>query len=187
MVLADDGELFTNHYGIAPFDTYSGNLSANGERLELRGWYDVIIDSLTYGVDNPWDEFPVDHPSSLELLDAKLDNANPISWFGSEDTCGTPGKSNTRDCNNATRQIVINEINYNSNNEVFDPGDWIELYNPNNFVVDLSNWIIYDNGSEFELPSGTTLRAGGYLVLVEEAAVFKAAFPNVDNLSLIHI
>ncbi|MFK8104129.1 MAG: lamin tail domain-containing protein, partial [Saprospiraceae bacterium] len=81
----------------------------------------------------------------------------------------------------ATSPIVINEINYNSPDSP-DPADWIELHNPNNFPVDISGWYFEDESDDFfGLPANTILPAGGYLVLVEEAASFTAAYPSVSN------
>ena len=46
--------------------------------------------------------------------------------------------------------------------------DWIELYNPADEAVDLSGWYISDDLEDprfFELPSGTSIAAGGYMLL----------------------
>ncbi len=48
--------------------------------------------------------------------------------------------------------VVINEINYNSTDEIVgDPArpDWIELYNNSDYPVDLSGWQFKDEGSTF--------------------------------------
>lgn len=49
-----------------------------------------------------------------------------------------------------------------------DYTDWIELHNPTDADVDLAGWYVSDNLDEpllYELPSGTSISAGGYLVL----------------------
>lgn len=78
--------------------------------------------------------------------------------------------------------IVINEINYNSNN-VFNPGDWIELYNNTDIEVDLSGWVFKDSDDlhVFTIPNGTLLGEGGYLVLAQRLADFQTQFPSVTN------
>lgn len=44
--------------------------------------------------------------------------------------------------------------------------EWIELYNPTNATVDLSNWTIIDLTTNFDrIPQGTTIPAGGFLIL----------------------
>ena len=54
------------------------------------------------------------------------------------------------------------------------PGDWVELYNAGPIAVDLSGWIFRDNDDThaYVLPAGTTIAAGGYVVLDEAQFVF---------------
>lgn len=80
------------------------------------------------------------------------------------------------------REIVINEINYNSADD-FDPGDWVELYNNSDHSIDLSDWAFFDSDEthKFVLPQGTVLETGAYLVLVEDDSAFSTNFPNVAN------
>lgn len=52
-------------------------------------------------------------------------------------------------------------------NEVFASGDdWIEIYNALDSHVDLEGYLIADDGNEYSLPSGTTIPAKGFLVLL---------------------
>ena len=62
--------------------------------------------------------------------------------------------------------VVINEINYNSN-EDNDSGDWIELYNPNDSPIDLLGWVITDKEFEngYTFSENTLLQGGAYLIL----------------------
>lgn len=47
-----------------------------------------------------------------------------------------------------------------------DTSDWIELYNPGAEAVDIGGWMIADaDSSGWEFPAGTTIDAGGYLVV----------------------
>ncbi|MFT6882461.1 MAG: hypothetical protein ACI83W_002013 [Marinoscillum sp.] len=55
--------------------------------------------------------------------------------------------------------IFINEISASGE-------DWIELYNGLSSSGDLSGYTISDSGNEYLLPSGTTIPAGGYVVLL---------------------
>ncbi|MEM1271211.1 MAG: lamin tail domain-containing protein, partial [Bacteroidota bacterium] len=79
-------------------------------------------------------------------------------------------------------QIVISEINYNADGD-FDAGDWVELYNAGSSVADLSGWRFTDDFDNpgFTLPNGTTLDAGSYLVLVENASLFTALHAGIDH------
>jgi hypothetical protein len=67
-----------------------------------------------------------------------------------------------------TASVRVNEVE--SNNGI--PGDWIELINTGTTAADVSGWGLRDDDSTrtlYRLPAGTTIPAGGYLV-VEEAA-----------------
>lgn len=83
-----------------------------------------------------------------------------------------------------SQDIVINEINYNSDDANFNPGDWVELYNNSGASVDISNWVFKDsdNAHEFILPAGTTMDADTYLVLAEDLTLFQPLFPAVTPL-----
>jgi uncharacterized repeat protein (TIGR02543 family) len=77
--------------------------------------------------------------------------------------------------------IVINEINYHSP-AACDAGDWVELYNAGSTSVNLSGWFLEDeSGNYFNIPANTHLEAGGFLVLVQDAAKFATVHPQVSN------
>ena len=80
------------------------------------------------------------------------------------------------------RGIVINEINYNSS-DLFDSGDWVEIYNSSNMTVDMSNWYFSDSDDKhkFFFPPGTILEPNQYLVLAEDEEKFNSIFPDVEN------
>ncbi|MFK7907778.1 MAG: CotH kinase family protein [Chitinophagales bacterium] len=84
---------------------------------------------------------------------------------------------------NAIDEIVINEINYNSSDDL-DTGDWIELFNPNEAAMDLSNWVLKDNDDshEFILPEGTNIAGKGYLILTKNTADFQEIYPDIPVL-----
>jgi hypothetical protein len=82
---------------------------------------------------------------------------------------------------NGTREIVINEINYNSS-DTFDSGDWIELYNYSANPVDLSNWVFSDeNQNQFVFPFGSSIGSNSYLVIVNNDSAFNSRFFDVEN------
>src|SRR5687768_12773888 len=70
--------------------------------------------------------------------------------------------------------VIINEIHY-------DPAvktelvEFIELHNSGMAAVDLSGWRLTE-GVEFTFPAGTTIAAGGYLVIAENPARLRAKF-----------
>ncbi len=181
LILAENADTFNLHYGFMPDGQFKGGFSNDGETLVYEDVEGNIIDSLTYNDKNPWDEDPDGNGPSLELRDPSLDNSDPLNWFRSDDLCGSPGQPNARLCANAATPIVINEINYNSNNGVTDPGDWVELYNPNSAPVDISDWTFYDNNNEFIFPSGTIIAPDDFLILVENDTMFTSIFPHLTT------
>ena len=63
--------------------------------------------------------------------------------------------------------IQINEILAHSNGVL---GDWIELHNTKHEDIDISGWYLSDTDTDlsaYEIPAGTILPAGGYVVLNE--------------------
>lgn len=74
-------------------------------------------------------------------------------------------------------RVVINEISPNNKTS----GDWIELYNLSEEVIKLSGWVLRDANHGFRIEKGV-IPAKGYLILSEDTASFKAAFPLVKNI-----
>ena len=58
------------------------------------------------------------------------------------------------------------------------PEEWIELYNKGTAAVDLSGWKFTD-GITYTMPNGTTIPAGGYLVVAKDAAALQAEHPTI--------
>jgi PKD repeat protein len=74
--------------------------------------------------------------------------------------------------------IVISEVFYDTPGTDADE-EWIELYNGTGSSVDLSGYTIIDNngtGSSYTFPSGTSMAAGSYLTLAQNATGFNAIY-----------
>lgn len=93
---------------------------------------------------------------------------------------GVWGALNEASFIHSSEQVVINEINYNSADD-FDPEDWVELHNVGNAAVDLSGWLLRDdnNNHTFTIPYGTSISAGGFLVICADFVAFQGLFPGV--------
>lgn len=97
---------------------------------------------------------------SVSLVELRFDLASAGGDF-------VPGSGGLPplDCNSPVpgeSDVVVNEIKSNPN------PDFVELFNTGPGAVDLSGWKIIDNGAigdAFVLPAGTTIAAGGYLVI----------------------
>lgn len=70
--------------------------------------------------------------------------------------------------------VVINEFHYNPDNAV-EEVEFIELHNTGVTVVDLSGWRLND-AVDFAFTPGTSIAAGGYLVVAQNAADFQAKY-----------
>ena len=78
--------------------------------------------------------------------------------------------------------LVINEINYKSSVS-FNADDWVEIYNPNSFSVDISNWQLKDDDDThiYNIPSGSSIPAKEYLIIVKDISDFTAMYPEIKN------
>ena len=70
-------------------------------------------------------------------------------------------------------EIVISEIMFHPPAPPLSPavtsGQWIELFNRSAQALDLTGWRLA-GGIEYDFPAGTTLAAGGYLVVAANPA-----------------
>ena len=78
--------------------------------------------------------------------------------------------------------VVINEINYHSA-ENFNTEDWVEIFYNGDQNLDISGWLCKDERDTniYEIPEGTILSPGDYLVLCSDTVQFKIYFPEVEN------
>ena len=80
--------------------------------------------------------------------------------------------------------VVINEIMYNHapvflpTGTTVNPEEWIELYNKSAGPVSLTGWKL-GGGVGFAFAPGTTIPAGGYLVVSNNPAALLAKFPGI--------
>lgn len=73
----------------------------------------------------------------------------------------------------STSHVVINEIfvasdTYGSSRD----NEWVELYNPTTNPVSLTGWQLCETEGCTTIPAGTTIGAGGYLVLTPEISTW---------------
>lgn len=88
----------------------------------------------------------------------------------------TPGSPNAVTLH---RGIVINEIMYHPPSPPLPadavPGQWIELHNITNAPQDVGGWRL-GGGISYQLPAGTHIDAGGYLVIARTPATLPGVF-----------
>ena len=166
----------------APLDTAGWTLTTNlGTRVALippsvaPGGY-VVLDAAALGFT------PVDGtrlfllpPGGTTLADARVVTSRPRGLVQGNrwghPTSSTPGAGNLAVVNS---DVVINEIFYHALND--GPEQWIELYNKGSAVVNLSGWK-FSQAIDFVFPPGTSLPAGGYLVVAWDPAAFRVLHP----------
>ena len=85
--------------------------------------------------------------------------------------------------------VVINELHFHPpyvpadeecDSQCSDAHQWVELFNRSEDAVDLAGWKI-TNGIRYTFEPGTTLGAGGYLVVASSLADFSAIHEGVEN------
>ena len=77
--------------------------------------------------------------------------------------------------NGLQAQVVISEIMYNPPESGTDSLEYLELVNIGNNTVDLTDWS-FSQGINYTFVSGTSIPAGGYLVIAKSASAFQSVF-----------
>lgn len=160
----DDPAAWAVRYpGVSVFGYYRGSLDNTGERLSLRNARGRMMTSVNYTDLAPWPVQADGKGFSLELISALADPDSPWSWRAVT-SGGTPGLGNTAP---AVPSVVINEVLAKNagavSNGATNP-DYVELRNPGNAAVNLSGWKLVTT-NELILPQGTSIAAGGFLVV----------------------
>lgn len=81
-------------------------------------------------------------------------------------------------------QVAVSELNYHSDS-LNSSGDWIELHNYSASAVNMGGWTLRDGNvlnPAYTFAPGTSIPAGGFLVLVENTTKFAAIYPGVSFL-----
>ena len=71
--------------------------------------------------------------------------------------------------------VIINEVHYDPP-DVTRPLEFVELHNPTAGAIDMSGWR-FDSGVTYVFPGGTSIPAGGYVVVAQNPSAFGVAFP----------
>ncbi|MDB4766278.1 lamin tail domain-containing protein [bacterium] len=168
VVVVKNATAFRFRYGneIAVVGQYSGGLNNGGEELAIVDADLNEIMSVNFGDADPW-YLPTDGQGfSLVLDDAFNTPAAELgkyySWRSSTELGGTPGAASTQPLG-----VVINEVLAHTD---APQSDSIELFNPLLTSINIGGWYLSDQGDDllkFQIPAGTVLSAGGYVVFDE--------------------
>lgn len=162
-------------------DTHSYALPA-GSTIQPGGY--LVVDEAQFG-------FGLGAPDKVRLFSPFGTAIDSYTWtthapttYGrcttAAATLGTttlPTKGAANDCSVA---LIVNEVESNGGT----PGDWAEFYNTGPVAVDLSGYVFKDNDDthSYVLPAGTTVPAGGYLVVEEAQFGFGLGAPDAVRL-----
>ena len=150
----------------------TGGLDNGGETLTLDDALGSTIVQVRYGDGGLWPERADGAGATLEAVDAAAtaygDFSMHASWQASVDFGGSPGRGSSTPLG-----VLINEVS--SNNPGQASGDAIELRNATLATIDLTGWYLSDSAGDlrkYAFPAGTTLAAGGLLVVNESQFKF---------------
>jgi len=143
---------------------------------------------------------PLTGVGSSEVFKLEQDpsaSVTPTSTYndGSSSTFGAPNVyaagTSTQDFS-ALRIVVpyhpLTDVRINEVLSHSDPGvDWVELYNSSSLPVDVSNWYLSDSFSDltrYQIPTGTVIDPGDYLVIDQLSLLFAFSSPCGDEVIL---
>ncbi|MFV1885356.1 MAG: CotH kinase family protein [Balneola sp.] len=117
LVIAADLEAFNNRYALNSdlFGELGFNLAGSSDQVRLYNNSGVLVDSLQYQDEFPWDASADGTGFTLELKNSGMDNSRADSWSASTQPGGTPGTVNTVPVSNEKEELVPSEILLNQN------------------------------------------------------------------------
>jgi len=148
-----------------------GALDDSGEAIELIARDGSSIQAFAYDDIAPWPGRADGKGSTLEYAGTVFTNAalnDPLNWRSSSEFHGSPGAAGTGPDNSVT----LNEI---LSNTALPFVDVIELRNNTAGQINVGGWYLSnaaaaenaDDYKQYRIGAGTTIAAGGYLVLDE--------------------
>jgi hypothetical protein len=148
---------------------YTGSLANDGERIRLQDAIGQTI--LDFRYKDNWYDITDGLGFSLTVKDPVNTEPNSYSdksiWRPSAQIAGSPGTDDTGYVP-FLGSVVINELLAHSH--AGEP-DWIELHNTTDHAINIGGWFLSDDDSDltkYEIPSGTSIPAGGYIVFYED-------------------
>ncbi len=151
------------------FGEFAGSLSNGGERISLADSVGNEIVAFTYGDGGLWPEASDGVGASLEFISPAATPIDQVdkyySWRSSSEFGGSPGAAG-----NGPVGVIVNEVLAHTDSP-FSSGDAVELYNTTSAPIDISGWFLSDSSNDlfkYEIPAGTMLAAGEYIVFDEQ-------------------
>ena len=168
LVLANNdgasGGFAAQYPGVAVFGYFGGSLDNGGERLALHDALTRTVVSVDFDDLPPWPTLPDGGGYSLEIINALGDPDDPFNWKASAALRGTPGAANSAPASAAVELSEVLAKNVSAVNNAGTFPDYVELRNTTGATVDITGWTLTTTNN-FVFPAGTTLPAGGYLIV----------------------
>ena len=170
MVIAnnDSPSAWASRYpGVIPAGYYAGHLSDSGELIALLDQNGNTIIAVNYNNAAGWPVAAAGQGYSLQIINPNGDPNDPANWQASPATNGSPGVVTPVVFTNSVRLNEVMAINSGLVNNGGTYSPWVELANTGAVAVSLADWSFSDSGNarKFVFPNGTTIPAGGFLVL----------------------
>jgi hypothetical protein len=170
-LVVKDTAAFQAKYGskLPVVGQYAGSLNNAGERIELLDATGAVIHDFHY--EDGWFGITDGLGFSLTIKDPTTAEPNAYDdkdlWRPSAKAGGSPGTDDSGQVPELGA-VVINELLANSQGA---GPDWIELSNTTDQPINLSGWFLSDdanNLTKYEIATGTSIPAGGYIVFYED-------------------
>jgi CotH kinase protein/Lamin Tail Domain/Chitobiase/beta-hexosaminidase C-terminal domain len=165
-VVVSDTNAFVAYYGSSALvlGAFTGNLNNAGDQLVLLGPLQEGVLNFSFNPD--WQPATDGQGFSLVTVNENAPTSawnTSANWRASTAIGGSPGAVDSAPPSRPG--ILITEL---LSNEDLPAGDAVELYNPTASPVNLTGWFLTDDFSRpkrYTIPFGTTIPAGGYLVI----------------------
>ncbi len=151
---------------------YEGKLDNAGELIRLRDALGTVIHEFTYS--DAWYPITDGEDFSLTIRDPQAGDLGlwniKAGWRPSVAVGGSPGFED-EGLLPEPGSVVINELLAHSHGSA---PDWIELHNTASVPIHIGGWFLSDAAGDeasikkYEIPTGTFIPAGGYIVFYED-------------------
>lgn len=186
ILIVQDEAAFSAAYDDVPLNqivgTYTGKLSNSGENIRVEEPGGEKILEVNYGDSDPWHFGTDGDGQTLQLVDefntSLLEVGKNYAWKPSFAFNGTPGEAPLSPAN-----VVINEILAHTAAPLLDS---VELFNPTGQSILIGGLYLSDSANnllKYQIPAGTTLGAGQYIVFDETHFNPNPSNPGPDDFS----
>jgi hypothetical protein len=170
VLVVENQTAFVAKYGaghnIAGEFNIGSTLNNSGEEIVLKDAAGREIHDFDY---EDWYPITDGRGASLCIIDPA--NTNLTLWdqkSGWQASSASPGATNPSNIV-ANGSIVINEVLTHTD---ATGGDWIELHNTTGVPINIGGWFLSDSSDDlkkYQIASGTSIPAGGYIVFTQDA------------------